>query len=159
MVEVVATCRWRARPSLAGVPEILHLLDVAERSRVGDWSLRSALVRYAQGEPMRVSRVLDVVRRLEAGLKPHLKALERDPAVADDHVTGLLGVAAQLDELGDRFATWALSQDPAVRPGPEVDELVRALDERLDVLGVAREGTRPSPGPGGRPRRGPSRGV
>ena len=139
--------------------EITHLLDVAERSRVGDWSLRSALVRYAQAEPVRVGRVLDVVRRLEAGLKPHLKALEKHPEPADDRVAGLLGVAAQLDELGDRFAAWAVALDPALRPGTEVDELVAALGERLDVLGVARDEARPSPGPGGRPRRRPARGV
>ena len=137
----------------------MHLLDVAERSRVGDWSLRSALVRYAQGEPVRVNRVLDVVRRLDAGLKPHVKALERDPESADEQVTQLLAVAAQLDELGDRFAAWAVARDPALRPGPEVDELVEALQARLDVLGVAREESRPTPGPGGRPRRGPARGV
>ena len=138
------------------MPEIVHLLDVAERSRVGDWSLRSALVRYAQAEPVRVSRVLDVVRRLEAGLKPHVRALEKDPEPADEHVTGLLGVAVQLDELGDRFAAWAVALDPALRPGAEVDGLVDALGARLDALGVARDGTRPRPGPGGRPRRGPA---
>jgi hypothetical protein len=141
------------------VPEITHLLDVAERSRVGDWSLRSALVRYAQAEPVRVGRVLDVVRRLEAGMKPHLKALEKVPEPADEQVAGLLGVASQLDELGDRFAAWAVALDPALRPGAEVDELVAALGERLDVLGVARDEARPSPGPGGRPRRRPARGV
>ena len=141
------------------MPEITQLLDVAERSRVGDWSLRSALVRYAQAEPGRVSRVLDAVRRLDAGLKPHAKALEKDPASADELVSGLLEVAAQLDELGDRFAAWAVARDPALRPGPEVDELVDALQARLDALGVAREENRPSPGPGGRPRRGPARGV
>jgi hypothetical protein len=140
------------------VPEIARLLDVAERSRVGDWSLRSALVRYAQAEPVRVSRVLEVVRRLEAGLKPHQKALEQHPEQADERVTGLLDVAAQVDELGDRFAAWAVARDPALRPGVEVDELVDALGARLDVLGVAREQNRPTSGPGGRPRR-PARGV
>ena len=137
----------------------MHLLHVSERSRIGEWSLRSALVRYAQGEPVRVSRVLDVVRRLEAGLKPHLKALEQDRQPADEQVTGLLGVAAQLDELGDRFAAWAMTQDPALRPGAEVDELVSALVGELDALGVARDRDRPPSGPGGRPRRRPARGI
>src|SRR5687768_3558319 len=139
------------------MPEIVHLLDVAERSRVGDWSLRSALVRYAQGEPVRVSRVLEVVRRLEAALKPHVKALEKDPEPANEQVSELLGVAARLDELGDRFAAWAVARDPALRPGAEVDELVEALEARLDELGVPREQNRPSAGPNGRPRRGPAR--
>jgi hypothetical protein len=99
-----------------------------------------------------------VVRRLEAGLKPHLKALEQDPEPRTSRWRDCWRGGAG-DELGDRFAAWAVARDPALRPGTEVDELVDALDEELDVLGVARDRNRPSPGPGGRPRRRPAKGV
>ena len=49
-------------------PELARLLDFAERPRTQDWSLRAALVRYAQPRPQSVSDLLDLVRRLEAAL-------------------------------------------------------------------------------------------
>ena len=57
--------------------ELARVVDFAERSRVGDWSLRSALVRYAEGQPERVSQVLEQVRRLDAALHPYAKVLEK----------------------------------------------------------------------------------
>ena len=73
--------RRRARDLTAGtyarrVPaeiepvELARVVDFAERSRVGDWSLRSALVRYAEGQPERVSQVLEQVRRSTPALHP-----------------------------------------------------------------------------------------
>ena len=59
------------------------LLDFAELSRTDDWSLRSALVRLAQPEPVRVSQVLEVVRRVEAALAPLRRALERHSVLCD----------------------------------------------------------------------------
>jgi hypothetical protein len=52
------------------------LVDVAESSRAGDWSLRSALVRFAQPEPTRAGAVLELVRRTDGALKPHRRRLE-----------------------------------------------------------------------------------
>ncbi|MEY2571489.1 MAG: hypothetical protein QOE63_1839, partial [Acidimicrobiaceae bacterium] len=54
------------------------LIDFAERPRTDDWSLRSALVRYAQPQPALVSDVLDDVRRLDWAIQPHAKLLERE---------------------------------------------------------------------------------
>ena len=48
-------------------PELAALIDVSERQRAGDWSLRAALCRYAQPQPVRVSALLDLVRRIEEG--------------------------------------------------------------------------------------------
>src|SRR3546814_16451718 len=59
-------------------PELPSLVDYAERSRVGDWSLRSALMRYAQGNPQRLSDVLDIVRRTEFALHPHSRSLLKE---------------------------------------------------------------------------------
>src|SRR5687767_14532214 len=71
-----------AMPTELEPAELARLIDFAERPRVQDWSLRAALVRYAQGQPRRVSEVIELVRRLEFAIRPHLKSLGRDgPAV------------------------------------------------------------------------------
>jgi hypothetical protein len=133
-------------------PELASLLDFAERSRAGDWSLRSALVRYAQANPERVSRVLDLVRRIEAALHPHAKLLVRqgpevwdavragDPPPADPErlVVGVLLAAVELDRLGDELAAWALDRS-GDRPDAAVDDVGHDVAGRLDGLGVARE--------------------
>lgn len=143
--------------SLTGVPpepeppELARLLDFAERSRSGDWSLRSALVRYAQAHPVRVSQVLELVRRIEAGLRPHAKLLAAQgpelwrtletgasPPATSTVVVGLLGAARELDRLADLLAAWAVDRT-GPRPDAEVDAVVRDLTERLDALGVVRE--------------------
>lgn len=59
-----------------GLPDGPHLVDYAESSRVGDWTLRSALVRFAQPEPTRASAVLELIRRTDGALKPHRRRLE-----------------------------------------------------------------------------------
>lgn len=133
-------------------PELARLVDFAERPRVGDWSLRSALVRYAQGQPVRVSQVLEQVRRIEFALRPHSKLLDREgpelwralesgtpPATEPGAlVAGLLQAAAALDQLADRLATWAVDWR-GERPDAEVDAVVSDVAQRLDALGVARE--------------------
>ena len=131
--------------------ELARVVDFAERSRVGDWSLRSALVRYAEGQPERVSQVLEQVRRLDAALHPHGKVLEKrgaelwrildggGSADADDALlVELLRVAVDLDGLGDAMATWADDRTRA-RPDDTVDVITAAAAARLDELGVARE--------------------
>ncbi len=133
-------------------PELARLLDFAERPRVDDWSLRAALVRYAQPEPERAARLLELVRRAEGALHRHGKLLERDgPAiwatVTDDpssptasypDVTALLLATAELDQLGDRLATWAVDR-AGNRPDTEVDEVVADVAHRLDALGIPRD--------------------
>ncbi len=58
------------------------LINFAEITGLGDWSLRSALCRLAQPEPARVGRVLESVRRLENVLHHIQPALERHPALS-----------------------------------------------------------------------------
>jgi hypothetical protein len=131
--------------------ELARIVDFAERSRVGDWTLRSALVRYAEGQPERVSQVLEQVRRLDAALHPYNKALEKRGAelwrlldgggdVAPDDVLliELLRVAIELDQLGDAMAVWA-DDRTGPRPDEGVDATAATAAERLDALGVARE--------------------
>ena len=126
--------------------ELGLLLDYAERPRAHDWSLRAALTRYAQPEPERVGRVLELVRRIEFALKPQIKAVERDGAAVwqalqsggGDPVVGLLRAMVELDRLGDELAVWAA--DPSGdRPDAAVDAVTADVLHRLDELGVPRE--------------------
>jgi hypothetical protein len=131
--------------------ELARLLDFAERPRVDDWSLRAALVRYAQPEPERAARLLEVLRRVEGALHRHGKLLERDgpaiwatlsdetPSTTGSHrdVIALLLATAELDQLGNRLAAWAVNR-AGQRPDTEVDEVVTDVADRLDTLGVPR---------------------
>ena len=139
----------RAWPRSSNRSRLARVVDFAERSRVGDWSLRSALVRYAEGQPERVSAVLEQVRRLDAALHPFHKVLEKrgtdlwrgldgGDAPEDALLLELLRVAVDLDGLGDVLAVWA---DDRSRPRPDdtVDATPPPPPQRLDDLGVARE--------------------
>lgn len=145
-------------------PELARLVEVAEWARVDDWSLRSALVRYAQPQPGRASTILGLVRRIEAALHPQAKLLRAEgpaiwAAVGDGggpttgpkgFVVALLRVSQLLDGLGDTLAAWAV--DPsAPRPDDEVDAVTAEVARRLDAMGVPRDGDRPVP-PGARRR-------
>ena len=138
-------------PAEVEPPELTLLLDYAERPRDHDWSLRAALCRYAQPQPERVSTVLDLVRRTEFALAPHLKAIERDgpdhwrtvesgeaTSGVDPLVAGLLGAMVELDRLGDVLAGWAVDR-AGERPDAAVDTVTAEVGQRLDDLGVPHE--------------------
>jgi hypothetical protein len=127
-------------------PELARIVDFAERPRTDDWSLRAALVRYAQPEPQRASDILEVVRRVEFALAKQTKALEHggqalwEALNADDEspLVGLLRAARELDALGDVLVKWAIDYRKP-RPDNKVDNIVRSVAQRLDELGVPRE--------------------
>jgi hypothetical protein len=136
-------------------PELARLVDFAERPRAREWSLRSALVRYAQPEPQRVNDVLELVRRVDAALAKHAAELEREgPAYwgaldgnggePDGYVVGVLRAAQQLDGLAETLATWAVDR-AGERPNADVDRVVADVAARLDALGVPREERPPGP--------------
>jgi hypothetical protein len=136
-------------------PELARLVDFAERPRTRDWSLRSALVRYAQPEPQRVNDILELVRRVDAALDKNAAKLDREGAAfwdalehngdgPDAYVLGVLHAAAELDALGEVLATWAVDR-AGERPNAEVDRVVPDVAQRLDVLGVPREERPPAP--------------
>ncbi len=181
------------------------LLAFAEVGHRDDWSLRSALVRLAQPEPVRAGALLEVIRRCEGALAPHTRELERhvvacQPSLGPDRVeqaagtwtvrddgtrapdirladlarlagpdpTTLLGladaydraspeapldpvertalplvqVAARLERLAMALADWAAT-GPLDPPLDQVDQACLTLTERLDELGVPREGPPP----------------
>jgi hypothetical protein len=139
-------------------PALAQLVDFAERPHTEDWSLRAALVRYAQPQPQRVNDVLDLVRRTEWALGQHAALFQREgaalwQALEDDtspddarqaHVVDLLRVARELDRLGDVLAKWAvdISGD---RPDAVVDAAIADVATHLDELGVPHEQRPPPP--------------
>jgi hypothetical protein len=149
---------WRAQVDPG---ELAALVDLAERARVADWSLRSALTRYAQPEPRRVGELLDLVRRMDAAVSAEQKALVADgprlwtelqdvPARSGDTdgLVGLLAAMAEVDRLGDELAGWA--SDPSTeRPNDAFDAVVTDVRARLAGLGVPEQGPPP---PGARRR-------
>jgi hypothetical protein len=137
-------------------PELARLVDFAERPRANDWSLRAALVRYAQPKPQQVSDLLDLVRRTEAALGKQRPTLEREgerlwAALEHGHaggedaaLLGLLQVAREFDRLGDLLAEWAVDIS-APRPDADVEDVIDAVGQQLDVLGVPHEERPPGP--------------
>lgn len=77
-----------------GLADGHRVVDYAESSRAGDWSLRSALVRFAQPEPTRAGAVLELIRRTDAALKPHRRRLESGAAPSHPDLGSELFVAA-----------------------------------------------------------------
>ena len=143
-------------------PELARLLDTAERPRADEWSLRAALTRYAQPQPQRASDLIEVLRRIEFGLKPHSGVLDREgPAVwqalangsagsdgsdgsdADPYVVGLLRALMQIDVVGDDLAAWAVARE-GERPDAAIDAVVADVRRQLEELGVPVE-ERPRP--------------
>jgi len=132
--------------------DLACLVEFAERPRTQKWSLRAALVRYAQPAPQRVNDVLDLVRRAEWALGQHSAVLQRDGATlwdglerdatpsADEHVrvVGLLRAVRELDVLGDVLADWA-SDISGGRPDAAVDATIADVSARLDAVGVPHE--------------------
>jgi hypothetical protein len=129
-------------------PGLANLVDLAERPRVQQWSLRAALVRYSQAEPQRVENLLQLVRRVEGAFGAHRAQLERNgPQLwaelehAGPEADGLLGIlqaARELDRLGDVLAAWAVDRQ-GDRPNAPVDDVVGHVARRLEALGVPAE--------------------
>jgi hypothetical protein len=133
-------------------PELARLVDFSERPRTDDWSLRSALVRYAQPQPQRVNDILDLVRRVEWALGKQSKRVEREGAALwsalecgddGDDLVALLRAAQELDRLGDVVVAWAVDRS-GESPDTRVDAVVADVGRRLDALGVPHE-ERPGP--------------
>jgi len=133
-------------------PELALLLDVAERPRTHDWSLRAALVRYAQLQPRRVGDLLDLVRRIDFAMRPRLKAVEREgPAYwqalqasdgqrpVEPIILELLRAMVELDRVADMLAEWAADPAASEPPDEAVDAVTADVARRLEELGVPRE--------------------
>lgn len=107
----------------------------ADAPRDADWSLRSALVRFAQPEPVRAGAVLELVRRTDGALKlaDEVRAFELAPVVAE------------LDAIADALVAWAVHHD-GPPPVETVDRHGARAHARLEALGVPRESGPPAGG-------------
>ncbi|MET0627305.1 MAG: hypothetical protein ABW033_02460 [Acidimicrobiia bacterium] len=130
--------------------QLAQLVDFAERPHTENWSLRAALVRYAQPQPQRVNDLLDLVRRIQSALNAQSASLQRDgEAIWDalEHDTRpndiaplveLLDAARQIDRLGDALAEWAVDISRP-RPDDALDAVVADVGARLEQLGIPHE--------------------
>jgi hypothetical protein len=130
--------------------ELAQLLDFAERPHAENWSLRAALVRYAQPQPQRVNDLLELVRRIQAALGAQSASFQREGAEiwdALEHDTRpadvaplleLLDAAREIDRLGDALAEWAVDISRP-RPDDAVDAVIADVTVRLERLGIPRE--------------------
>lgn len=110
-----------------------RLVTYAERARTDDWTLRSALVRYAQVAPERASIVLELIRRTDGALAH----LDTHPERASAEDEPMLDVARVLDEIGDILAGWAVER--GAPPHEDVETRARDGAARLAALGIERE--------------------
>ncbi|MEO6628517.1 MAG: hypothetical protein ABIP03_08090, partial [Aquihabitans sp.] len=133
--------------------ELGRLVDLSEWPRNENWSLRAALMRYAQPQPARASAVLEVVRRIEAVLHSQRRMLADDGsaiwAAVEAGEAGplpdLLRAIVPLDRLADHLTEWAPERS-GERPDGEIDTVVAKVTATLDALGVPREERDPPPG-------------
>jgi hypothetical protein len=102
-------------------PQPQHsLLNYAESSRVGDWTMRSALVRFAQPEPLRASSLLELVRRLDTVLQHVARPLERHTVRCDR-------------ELGESFTADPIAPYPDTRT-VDLARLERAVPDGFATI-------------------------
>jgi len=130
--------------------ELAQLFDFAERPHTENWSLRAALVRYAQPQPQRVDDLLELVRRIQGALGAQSATLQRDGEKiwdALEHNTRpadvallveLLDAAREIDRLGDALAEWAV-EISRPRPDDAVDAVIADVAGRLERLDIPPE--------------------
>jgi hypothetical protein len=118
----------------------IRLVAYAESPRQGDWSLRSALVRYAQPEPQRASAVLELVRRTDGALKPSLRLLERSEVPTDPELSaGRTRIDARAADLARVAVTWPDELDRVIAEYESVEPLAAEERELVPLLAVAVE--------------------
>ncbi len=69
------------------VDPVRSLLNYGEAPHQGDWTLRSALVRLAQPDPVRVGSVIEAMRRLDAAIGHASRVLSRHGVTCDRSLT------------------------------------------------------------------------
>ena len=132
------------------------LVNYAESPRVDDWTMRSALVRFAQPEPVRASSLLELVRRLDTVLHHVARPLERrtvrcdrdlDPSFTAEPIapypdTRTADLARIARVLPEGFATVLGSYTAEVGLDPEEHAALPLLEMALEFDDLAEELTR-----------------
>jgi hypothetical protein len=104
------------------------LTEYADRILVNGWCLRSALVRYAQAQPVRATALHTMMRRLDAAIVPASNLRE-----------SLLPTVARFDELALTMSTWAADRATHPRPDDAVDEVMSRTAAEFERLQVPEE--------------------
>jgi hypothetical protein len=102
--------------------------EYADRILVNGWCLRSALVRYAQAQPVRATALHTMMRRLDAAIVPSSTLRE-----------SLLPTVARFDQLALVMSTWAADRAAHVRPDNDVDEVMASTTTEFARLQVPEE--------------------
>ena len=116
------------------VDDGLTLLQVAESPRTEDWTLRSALVRFAQPQPELSGAILESVRRSQAAIDPLARKLLVHGRVTDRQLSIASGggLTPPVDPCPDaRIADLAR----LARAGVDGDVLFDAYDAALEAAG------------------------
>jgi hypothetical protein len=107
----------------------------ADTVLVDGWCLRSALVRYAQAEPVRSTVVHALMRRLDAALAAALDRARLD---------ALATVVERFDGLAATMSTWAADRAAHSVPNDSVDSVAADVAALYDHLGVPEESIDPA---------------
>lgn len=142
-----------ARRTMAGEQPLTAapLTELAESMRRTGWSFRSALVRFAQPEPLRSAAIVELIRRSETAMKP-LTASLADGRLAAIGRLAPFPEAAGAAEIEAALATLASVVDGADDLPPEagaalpVVHAITVLD-RLGEAVTAWAVTAPAPAP------------
>lgn len=123
------------------VDEQNSILNYAEAPRHDDWTLRSALVRLAQPHPLRSEAVLQLVRRLDAAIKPVIRQLQHHGVQSQRSIPGgaeLVADVRLVDLAGDPQVLAAYQElaelDDAELASVHLVRLALDLDELANTL-------------------------
>lgn len=113
---------------------VVSLLKFAESPRADDWTLRSALVRFAQPEPTRAGAVLELVRRCDAALRPLARTVERH--------TVLCSRTMSVDDVTRTAEGWEIAPPSHPYPDGRVVDLARLNNDRPEQADTIAEAYR-----------------
>lgn len=112
----------------------VSLLNFAESPRADDWTLRSALVRFAQAEPTRAGAVLELVRRCDAALHPLVRTVESHAVKCSRTMS--------FDDVTPTAEGWELAPPSHPYPDGRVVDLARLGHDRPEQADVIVEAYR-----------------
>ncbi len=108
----------------------------AEAPRTAEWTLRSALVRFAQPEPVRAAALLDLVRRCEWAIHPLVRVIERHLVLGDCRPSlpsRAENTSGGDDPAGEHVDGWVAVNSPDRRVEARIVDLARLVNHHPDL--------------------------